>query len=160
MCKRLSVLQHVSIYLFVCWIVSTLVGEESGREIVLVAGEEERRDLVGIVKRRAVKTIIGEDMIVRNENLRRGEEVRRSDLATGKTDSSLVLSSLAFSSPQKILSSACRPMSNLSNVSLTAPMRGEVDRDLKIISSTAFFLQISITVIFLSFRYCKQKAFI
>ena len=52
--------------------------------------------------RRVVKTVIGEDMMsVRNENLRRGEEVRRSDLATGKTDSSL-----AFSSPQKILSSA------------------------------------------------------
>ena len=97
-----------------------------------------------IVERRAVKTIIGEDMIVRSENLRRGEEVRRSDLATGKTDSSLVLSSLAFSSPQKILSSACRPMSNLSKVSLTASMRGEVDRDLKIISSTAF---VSIIVI-------------
>ena len=92
------------------------MGEESGREIVLEAGEEERRDLVEIVvekirSRRAVKTAICEDMIVRSENLRRGEEVRRSDLATGKTDSSLnfsslFLSSLVFSSPQKIRSSA------------------------------------------------------
>ena len=87
------------------------MGEASGREMVLEAGEEERRDLVEIVvenirSRKAVKTIIGEDMIVRNANLRRGEEVRRSDLATGKTDSSLDFSSLVFSSPQKILSSA------------------------------------------------------
>ena len=125
--------------------------------------------------RRVVKTVIGEDMMsVRNENLRRGEEVRRSDLATGKKASSLIFSPLVFSSlnfsskffssPQKILSSACLPMSNLSKVSLTALMRGEVDRDLKIISSTAFSFNYSnlllLRYFFLFVTAKKQKAFI
>ena len=79
-------------------------GARQGDGVGAGGGGEERPEgdcCKNIRSRRAVKTIIGEDMIVRNENLRRGEEVRRSDLATGKTDSSL-----AFSSPQKILSSA------------------------------------------------------
>ena len=57
----------------------SLEGEASGREMVVEEGEEERRDL------------------------KRGDEVRRSDLATCTTDSF----------PQKILSSGCRSKSNL-----------------------------------------------